>query len=40
MELTTTKEETSVATRDGTMTSEQNVAIFLASLPEKTAAVT
>ncbi len=39
MELTTTKEETSVATRDGTMTSEQNVAIFLASLPEKTAAV-
>ena len=39
MELTTTKEETSVATRDATRSNEQNVAIFLASLPEKTAAV-
>lgn len=38
MELTAVKEETAVAARNPTMTNEQNVAIFMASLPATTAA--
>jgi len=39
MELTAPKEETAVAERDTTLSPEQHVAIFMASLPENTAAV-
>ena len=39
MELTAAKEETAVVARDPAMSNEQNVAIFMASLPETTAAV-